>query len=1249
MRKNFRLLLIGFIALAVMSAFAIRFQSAAAQEETDQKQIAAPQADFIVNSTADPGDGVCNAAECTLREAIVAANGATGTDVILFAISGAGPFSIQPLTALPDITDTVEIDGYSQSGSTPLQTCAGFPTLQIAINGSLAAGTGANGLTLAAGSSTIRGLVVNGFDGNGVEILSGGNTIVGNFIGLDVVGTAAAPNGSNGINITSGDANQIGGVATTINGLTVNAFGGRNFISGNTGDGVSISGFVGSGGNLIQGNFIGTNRLGDVDLGNGGDGIDIVQSANNLIGGSSATSGCAPGNLISGNNEDGISVSGVSATGNTVQGNLIGINFLGNGDLGNASQGVYIFTSNNAIGGSLAATRNVISGNDGGGVNIGGGASNTVQGNYIGTNAAGTLSGAAFRNPDGVRIDTGANNNTIGGSSVAGTTAYVVTDNPNQLARFDLSSPFSVTPVGMITGLQSGETILGIDFRPATGQLYGLGSTSRLYIIDTTTAAARQVGTGQFSTLLNGTAFGFDFNPTADHIRVVSDTGQNLRLNPNTGVVAAVDGNLNGAATAADAVAYTSNDNDPSTGTTLFDIDSTTDTLYRQDPPNSGTLVSIGSLGVNTTSATGFDINTVGGTDTAYAALRVGAGLNLYTINLATGAAAPVSFIGGSSDLRGFAVEPAADAPANIISGNDVGVHIAGGDNNTVRGNLIGTAADGTTDVGNLEAGVYIHDVEAVGNLIGGVNTGEGNTIRFNGDGTLINTLAGEGGIVIYFGATGNPILRNSITENTGLGIDLDSSATPTIGADGVTPNDPNDVDSGDANNLQNYPVLAMASTNTMTTVTGTLNSTPSRTFRVEFFSDTAADPSGNGEGRTFVGAQNVTTNASGNAVINFTTTTPVPNGNTVSATATDLTTFDTSEFSRAVTASSGGGGFEADISPRPNGDNLVQSDDVVQIRRFLNGTDTPSTTPNEFQRADSSPYASKGDGAIDTTDVVQTRRYQNGSDLPQTAGGPTQPGGTTTTLTNGFNKTTAQLQSPEGNPREVRVESASGSAGQMVTVNIRVNAVGNESEYGFIINYDTSVLSNPVIGAGNAGASVRSCNIATAGTINCSVGGFPNNQMGSSDAGIGEIAAGNNQILITVTFTIAANATPGTTPLTLSNVNASSDAPQLFTPTATNGTVTILAPTAANVSLSGRVSNGQGKGVMKAQLTMTNSQGEKFYARSNSFGYFRFTEVEAGETYIITVKSKQYTFAPQVVNAGQDVTDIIFIAEPEQ
>ncbi|MBA2737923.1 MAG: carboxypeptidase regulatory-like domain-containing protein, partial [Pyrinomonadaceae bacterium] len=136
-------------------------------------------------------------------------------------------------------------------------------------------------------------------------------------------------------------------------------------------------------------------------------------------------------------------------------------------------------------------------------------------------------------------------------------------------------------------------------------------------------------------------------------------------------------------------------------------------------------------------------------------------------------------------------------------------------------------------------------------------------------------------------------------------------------------------------------------------------------------------------------------------------------------------------------------------------------------------------------------------------------------------------------------------------------------------------------------------------------------------------------------------IAAGNNQILITVTFTVAANAPVGATPLTLSNVNASSDAPQLFTPTATGGKVTILAQTAANVNVSGRVLQTNGRGVANARVEMTDQGGNVRTARTNPFGYYRFNEVAVGETYIISAKHKNYEFDSQALAVNGSLSEV--------
>jgi Domain of unknown function (DUF4394) len=226
--------------------------------------------------------------------------------------------------------------------------------------------------------------------------------------------------------------------------------------------------------------------------------------------------------------------------------------------------------------------------------------------------------------------------------------AYAVDDNNNLLA-FNFSN--MSTPVSkLITGLQAGETILGIDMRPATGQLYALGSSSRLYTINMASAAATAVGTAPFATILSGTSFGFDFNPTVDRIRVVSNTGQNIRLNPITGDIAAVDLVLNPGLPNVTAAAYTNNFAGTTT-TVLYDIDVTTDKLYMQNPPNNGTLVEVGSLGVDVTAESGFDIG--GTSNKAYAVLKTGSTTYLYSINIATGAAAQLAVL--PATVKGFA------------------------------------------------------------------------------------------------------------------------------------------------------------------------------------------------------------------------------------------------------------------------------------------------------------------------------------------------------------------------------------------------------------------------------------------------------------------------------------------------------------------------------------------------------------------------------------------------------------------
>jgi hypothetical protein len=215
--------------------------------------------------------------------------------------------------------------------------------------------------------------------------------------------------------------------------------------------------------------------------------------------------------------------------------------------------------------------------------------------------------------------------------------AYAV-DETNNLLIFNFNKPEPV--LKPITGLPSGEMIEGIDFRPFNGQLYALSNASKIYTINTSNGATTLVGSAAFSTMLSGTSFAFDFNPTVDRIRIVSNTGQNLRVHPETGAIAAVDANINPAGAAISQAAYTNNFSGATT-TTLFDIDAASDKLFRQDPPNNGTLVEVGSLGINATEKGGFDIG--GASGKAYALLEVSGTSGIYMISLTDGKATLVT------------------------------------------------------------------------------------------------------------------------------------------------------------------------------------------------------------------------------------------------------------------------------------------------------------------------------------------------------------------------------------------------------------------------------------------------------------------------------------------------------------------------------------------------------------------------------------------------------------------------------
>ena len=302
-------------------------------------------ATLTVTNTNDSGAG-------SLRQAILDANDEVanpGHDTISFNISGGGPHTIAPISALPTITAPVTIDGYSQPGASPNTLAVGNDAvLKIELSGPDAL----NGLKIEADDSTVKGLVASNWE-NGIflGVDATGNTVRGNFIGIDTPG----PQSSNNIGVVLTNA-----LNNTIGGTTAAA---RNIISDN-GIGISVSGGTD---NKIQGNYIGTNAAGNTNLGNN-QGVVLSNAPNNIIGGTTA----AARNIISGNGTWGVLISEAESTGNRVQGNYIGISAAGDTTLGNVLDGVRIQADadNNTVGGTTAAARNIISGNGSDGVEV---------------------------------------------------------------------------------------------------------------------------------------------------------------------------------------------------------------------------------------------------------------------------------------------------------------------------------------------------------------------------------------------------------------------------------------------------------------------------------------------------------------------------------------------------------------------------------------------------------------------------------------------------------------------------------------------------------------------------------------------------------------------------------------------------------------------------------------------------------------------------------------------------------------
>ncbi|MBI4675178.1 MAG: right-handed parallel beta-helix repeat-containing protein [Chloroflexi bacterium] len=308
------------LLLFVMFAIALVWSTSA---------FAASAATFTVNATDDVvNGGGCDAAHCSLREAINASNASVGVqDTIRFKIKKAGNLNCNSATgvcqimlasALPTLGDSVIIDGYSQPGASPNTLNLGNDAkIKIVLDCNL---LNINGLTLNANTSTIKGLSIVRCNGNGISVLGDTNALEGNFIGLAPDGSQQA--NTTGIQVLSASTNRIGGIPVA-----------RNIISGNNGAGISV---INSPLTVIQGNYIGASPQGTAALGNGGDGVFLSGSDLCTLGGQ----GVQARNVIAANGGEGIGL-GNGSDNNLISGNFIGVGANGKISLGNQN-GIFI-------------------------------------------------------------------------------------------------------------------------------------------------------------------------------------------------------------------------------------------------------------------------------------------------------------------------------------------------------------------------------------------------------------------------------------------------------------------------------------------------------------------------------------------------------------------------------------------------------------------------------------------------------------------------------------------------------------------------------------------------------------------------------------------------------------------------------------------------------------------------------------------------------------------------------------------
>jgi hypothetical protein len=659
------------------------------------------------------------------------------------------------------------------------------------VTGNAALANTSHGIEVGGASNTIGGTtasagnLISANQGNGINIdTSSGNLVQGNRIGTNAAGTAALANQLAGVAVLS-SSNTIGGTTA----------GAHNVVSGNVQVGVFIMGSAASG-NLVQGNYIGTDVTGNAPLGNGFQGVILNDAPNNTIGGSVT----GAGNIISANTDNGVAIAGTAATGDQVQGNLIGVGANGTSVLGNGLDGVYIgdggifnppiqgSASNALIGGTTATARNVIANNGNDGVLIAGSGATgiVVEGNYIGADATGMV--AAPNKIDGVEISGGATNDTIGGT-VAGA-GNVISGNKNIGVDLDgTGTTGNLVADNLIGTNAAGNAALA---NASDGVQLTAGASNNT--IGGTVAAARNVISGNGSNGIFGTGTDVTQNLVEGNFIGTNAAGTAALGNTRAGVGFSAPNNTVGSAVAGGGNVISGNGSDGVSfnGTSGGLVQGNligTDMTGTVALANQGNGVSLSSAGNITVGGTTGPARNVIAANQQNGVFGFGSGTsgnlvegNYIGTNAAGTAAlgnlrAGVSFSTGNNSVGG-----AVTGAGNVISGNGLdGVSLNALSGGAVQGNLIGTDANGMVALGNQGNGVSLANT---GNItIGGTTAAARNIIAANkldginasGTGATGNLIEGN-----YVGTTGNGM---AALANGAIGVELTGGASSnTIG-----------------------------------------------------------------------------------------------------------------------------------------------------------------------------------------------------------------------------------------------------------------------------------------------------------------------------------------------------------------------------------------------------------------------------------------------------------------------------------